>query len=161
MWVILQSLNKMAEMSAGRVMMNMAAWMIVLAQKEEETNKALADGLLAKHAKDRYFVRALADVTTRKRMFSEAMIIGEHGYEVVRLYLDRTKAALYSSERGDRDAIFDLVDKGVPALEAVRRLQGDRSVRRRDWLRSVVEQLRTDEGLSAREIAAELLEASK
>uniref|UniRef100_UPI00192A2778 hypothetical protein n=1 Tax=Escherichia coli TaxID=562 RepID=UPI00192A2778 len=97
----------------------------------------------------------------RKRMFSEAMIIGEHGYEVVRLYLDRTKAALYSSERGDRDAIFDLVDKGVPALEAVRRLQGDRSVRRRDWLRSVVEQLRTDEGLSAREIAAELLEASK
>lgn len=161
LWVILQSLNKMAEMSAGRVMMNMSAWMIVLAQKEEETNKALADGLLARYAKDNFFVRALADVTTRKGVFSEAMIIGEQGYEVVRLYLDRTKATLYSSERGDRDAIFDLVEKGVPALEAVRRLQGDRSVRRRDWLRSIVAQLSTDEGLTPREIAAELLEASK
>lgn len=159
LWLVLQSLNKMAALPAGRVMLNQAAWMILLAQKEAELGQAIKDGLLAEFGDDPFFVKSLSDVTNRKGQFSEAMIIGEAGYEVVRLYLEPTKAFLYSSEREDRDAIFSLVDQGIPALEAVRQLLGDRSVRRRQWLRSVAEQLKTTEGLSTREMVAEFLEA--
>lgn len=157
MWLVVQSLLKLVnESPGGRVLLNMAAWKIVLAQGEEETQQVLSEKVISSFGNDPYFVKLLQSVETRKGDFSEALIFGNGSYEVGRLYLHKLVAALMSSEGAARDEVFALMDRGVPVMDAVRQVLGDAAANRRSWLKSVIDHLRNTEGLSPHEIVREI-----
>jgi conjugal transfer ATP-binding protein TraC len=158
-WIIVQSLLKLIEMPAGRVMLDSSEWKVVLAQTPEEIDKVIDQGVISAFKADPYFGRLLRSVETRKGEFSEMLIFNSKCYEVVRLYVDRLTATLYSSEDEARDVVFDMMARGVGAMDAVRAVLGDTRKARGTWLRSIVEQLRTQDRLSTAEILEEFGEA--
>ena len=152
----MQSLLKLVSLPAGQVILNQSAWKMVLAQTPEDIEKVLKEKVISAFNEDPYFAKLLRSVETRKGEFSEILIFGLKSYELVRLYVDRVTGALFSSETKDRDPVFDLMAKGVPALDAVRSVMGDTKAARTTWLRSIVEQLRRQDGLNPQEILAEI-----
>ena len=155
-WIVVQSLQKLVSIPAGSVILNQSAWKIVLAQVPEEIDKVLDQKVISAFNSDPYFGKLLRSVETRKGEFSEMLIFGLKTYELVRLYVDKVTGALFSTEDKDRDPVFDLMDKGVPALEAVKTVLGDSKAARATWLKSVIEQLRGHDGLNRQEILAEI-----
>src|SRR6185436_3728849 len=45
-WIVVQSLLKLTEMPAGRVILNMSAWKCIMAQQPEEIDKVLSDKVI-------------------------------------------------------------------------------------------------------------------
>lgn len=158
-WIVVQSLLKLAEHDAGEMIINQSAWKLVLAQVHEEVKRLLAKEILSTFAHDPYFCKLLQSVETRKGQFSEILILGAKSFEVVRLYLDRFTSTLFSSEDAARDAVFDLMDRGMGAVQAVQTVMGDTRTAREAWLRSVLEQMKTHDGLTSAEILSEVAEA--
>jgi conjugal transfer ATP-binding protein TraC len=158
-WIVVQSLYKLATDSpAGAVILNMAAWKVILKQSAEEIDKVISQKIIASFQGDPYFHRLLKSVESRKNEFSEALIFGNGSYEVGRLYLDKLAATLFSSEDEARFGVFALMEQGVPAMDAVRQVLGDTKAARRAWLQSIVAQLKADEGLTSHEIVQEIRE---
>lgn len=155
-WIVVQSLLKLVRMPAGSVILNQSAWKMVLAQLPEEIDKVLKQEVISAFNEDPYFTKLLRSVETRKGEFSEILIYGAKSYELVRLYIDKVTGALFSSEPKERDAVFDLMDRGMPALDAVKAVLGDTKAARTSWLKSIVEQLRGHDGLNRQEILAEI-----
>jgi conjugal transfer ATP-binding protein TraC len=157
-WVVVQSLLKLAEHPAGLMIINQSAWKLILAQVHEEVEKVLAQKILSAFADDPYFCKMLKSVETRKGQFSEVLVLGTKSFEVVRLYVDRFTAALFSSEGDARDAVFEMMERGIPAVQAVQAVMGETKSTREAWLRSVVQQMKVHDGLTAAEILAEVAE---
>jgi conjugal transfer ATP-binding protein TraC len=156
-WVITQSPRDLANNATGDVILSQSVWKLVMEQEPEEIDKIVAEGVMTKFAGDAYFNKLIKDVKTQKGVCSEILICGENTYEVVRLYVDRFTAALFSTDGADRDVVFQLMRSGVPAADAVNMVLSDERGRRSKWLKDIVAQLRS-EHLSDTEIRQELEE---
>jgi conjugal transfer ATP-binding protein TraC len=156
-WVITQSPRDLASNPTGEVILSQSVWKLVMEQEPEEIDKIVAEGVMTKFAGDAYFNKLIKDVKTQKGICSEILICGESTYEVVRLYVDRFTAALFSTDGADRDVVFQLMRSGVPAADAVNMVISDARGKRGKWLKDIVAQLRS-EHLSDAEIRQELEE---
>jgi len=156
-WVITQSPRDLAGNATGEVILSQSVWKLVMEQEPEEIDKIVADGVMTKFAGDKYFNKLIKDVKTRKGVYSEILFCGETTYEVVRLYVDRFTAALFSTDGDDRNVVFQLMRSGVPAADAVHMVLNDARGKRNRWLKDIVDQLRS-EHLSDLEIRRELEE---
>lgn len=158
-WIVVQSLLELSNLPCGPFMLDSSEWKVVLAQNPEEIDKVFDKKIISAFAGDAYFQRLLRSVETRKGEFSEMLIYNSKSYELVRLYLDRLTGTLFSSEDDARDAVFDLISRGMSAMDAVRAVLGDTRKARGTWLRSIVAQLRKQDGLSTGEILEEIGQA--
>lgn len=140
-FVIVQSLLKLAETSTGRVILNQSAWKLILAQKSEEVTKLFNENILTAFAGDPYFKKLTESIETRKGIFSEILFIGDRYYEAARLYVDKFTSTLFSSEGDARDAVFDLMQQGVGAVDAVYQVMNDKKRSRKQFLQTVIDQL--------------------
>jgi conjugal transfer ATP-binding protein TraC len=156
-WVITQSPRDLAGNATGEVILSQSTWKLIMEQEPEEIDRIVADGVMTKFAGDPYFNKLIKDVKTRKGEYSEILVCGEDTYEVVRLYVDRFTAALFSTEGAERNVVFELMRGGVPAVDAVNMVLGDEQGKRARWLRDIVSQLRA-ERLSDAQIRREIEE---
>jgi conjugal transfer ATP-binding protein TraC len=156
-WVITQSPRDLANNATGQVILSQSAWKLVMQQEPEEIDKIVAEGVMTKFAGDPFFNKLIKDVKSEKGVFSEILICGGSTYEVVRLYVDRFTAALFSTEGDERNAVFQLMRSGVSAVDAVNMVINDERGKRNKWLADIVEQLRAEK-LSDVEIRRELEE---
>lgn len=154
-WVIGQSPRDLANTKTGQVILSQSAWKLVMQQEPEEIDKIVAEGVMTKFANDPYFNKLIKDVKSEKGVYSEILICGNGTYEVVRLYVDRFTAALFSTEGDERNAVFQLMRSGVSAVDAVNMVINDVRGKRNKWLAEIVEQLRAEQ-LSDTEIRREL-----
>jgi conjugal transfer ATP-binding protein TraC len=138
-WTIVQSLLKLAEHEAGRVIINSSAWKLLLEQEPSEISELFKSDILPKG--DPYFERLVRSVETRKGGFSEVLISNSRAYEVVRLYVDQFSGTLFSSEGEARDEVFDLMEQGIPPVDAVKRVMNAKGEAVKDLLSMVVEQI--------------------
>jgi conjugal transfer ATP-binding protein TraC len=160
-WLIVQSLLKLAEFAAGRVILRQSAWKVVMAQEAEEIDAVVDQKILSAFANDPYFNRLLRSVESRKGFWSEKLIIGEGTYEVCRLYVDRFTATLFSSEGVERTGVFALMQDGMPVIDAVNKIMGETKTRRTEWMKRFLQMCTEHDGLSGREIINELKELIK
>lgn len=160
-WVIVQSLLKLASFKAGEVILRQSAWKMIMAQKSEEITALIDEKIITAFADDPYFHKLLKSVESRKHFWSEILIMGKDTYEVVRLYVDKFTNALFSSEGAERGDVLRMMDAGVDAIEAVTKVMGDKKARRKEWMRSFVEMCTNHDGLTLREILTELKELEK
>lgn len=156
-WVITQSPRDLANNATGEVILSQSAWKLIMEQEPEEIDKIVAEGVMTKFAGDPYFNKLIKDVKSRKGVYSEVLICGPSTYEVVRLYVDRFTAALFSTDGADRDVVFQLMRSGVSAVDAVNMVINDVRGKRNKWLTDIVAQLRAEQ-LSDAEIRRELEE---
>lgn len=158
-WVITQSPADCHGNPTGEVILSQSAWKLVMEQEPEEVDKIVNNGIMTKFASDEFFNKLIKDIRTVKGVFSEVLICGEHGYEAVRLYVDRFTAALFSTDGEDRDAVFKLMREGVRAVDAVNMIIGETKTKRMRWLKDIIGQLRRHEKLTDIDIRRELEEA--
>jgi conjugal transfer ATP-binding protein TraC len=156
-WVVTQSPRDLAGNATGEVILSQSTWKLVMEQEPEEIDRIVADGVMTRFAGDPYFNKLIKDVKTRKGLYSEILICGESTYEVVRLYVDRFTAALFSTDGAERNLVFELMRSGMPAADAVNLVIRDARGKRARWLRDIVAQLRAEQ-LSDAEIRHELEE---
>lgn len=156
-WVITQSPRDLAGNATGEVILSQSVWKLVMEQEPEEIDKIIAEGVMTKFVGDKYFNKLIKDVKTQKGVYSEILFCGETTYEVVRLYVDRFTAALFSTDGDDRNVVFQLMRSGVPAADAVHMVLNDARGKRTRWLKDIVDQLRSEQ-LSDVEIRRELEE---
>lgn len=140
-WAIVQSLLKLSETSTGQIILNQSAWKLILAQKSEEVKKLFEENILTGFAQDQFFRRMVESIETRKGIFSEILFVGDRYYETARLYVDRFTSTLFSSEGDARDAVFDLMQQGVSAVDAVYQIMGDKKRSRLQYLKTAIDQL--------------------
>lgn len=155
-FVIVQSLLKLSETPVGPVLLNQSPWKLILQQEAEEIDQVIERRILTKYAGDAYFNRLIRSVQTNKGKFSEILIIGPQVYEVVRLYVDRFTHMLFSSENEARDTVFELMEQGKTALEAVNIVLNDRTEKRRSFVRDFIDSLRKFDRLEDSEIIEEV-----
>ncbi len=151
-WIVIQSLLKLSETSAGSTIMNQSAWRLILQQPPEEIDKVLEQKLISSFSNDPYFGRLIKSVKSDKGKYSEILIMGRKGYEVVRLYVDKWTATLYGSEGDARDLIFQWLEQGVSPVDAVNRLLNDKEAVSAKWIKSFVAQLHDSYQMSNNEI---------
>lgn len=157
-WIIVQSLLKVSTFPAGAVILRQSAWKIIMAQEPEEIDAVIAEKVITAFAEDAYFNRLLRSVESRKGFWSEMLIMGEKTYEVVRLYVDKFTATLFSSEGKEKDVVFRLMEEGMDVLDAVAKVMGDTKARRKEWMKKAVNLWTDHDGLSPREIIHEITE---
>ncbi len=138
-WTIIQSLLKFADNEAGRVIINSSAWKLMLEQEPSEITDLFKTDILPKG--DAYFEKLVRSVETRKGVFSEILISNSRSYEVVRLYVDKFTGTLYSSEGDARDEVFELMEQGIPAVDAVKRVMNSKEESIKDLLGMVLQQI--------------------
>lgn len=151
-WLILQSILKLAETPYGRTIFNQSAWKVVLQQPTEEIEKVLKEGVISSFKSDPFFSKQLLSVRSNKGVFSEMQIIGRNTYEVVRLYVDSWTATLYGSEGEAREKIFDLMRKGMSPVDAVSSLLNDKITLSQTWVKRMVAQLHESYEMNAQDI---------
>jgi conjugal transfer ATP-binding protein TraC len=151
-WIIIQSLLKLSETSAGATILNQSAWRLILQQPPEEIDKVLDTKLISSFNDDPYFTKLIKSTKSSKGVFSEILIIGRKGYEVVRLYVDKWTATLYSSEGDARDLIFQWMEQGVSPIDAVNRLVNDKEAVSSKWIKSFIGQLHDSYQMTNEEI---------
>lgn len=154
-WVISQDPSDLLESAVGRVILGQSHWKLVMQMEAEDTSRMLNNGGLTKFANDPYFHKCIKDVRTVRGKYSEILICGESTYETVRLYVDRFTGTLFSSEGEARTGVFELMRRGMRAVEAVKYLIGEQDSERKTWLKSIVSQLR-QENLTDEQIRREL-----
>lgn len=158
-FVIVQSLIKLATSSAGKVILNTSQWKLILSQKDEEIDDLFAQSLLTKHAQDAYFKNLIKSIETQKGVFSEILIECEQYYEAVRLYVDKFTSTLFSSEGDARDEVFDLMAAGMSAVDAVHHIMGNKKKGRIDFLRLALQHVFDDDDkLTAAEVINDVQE---
>lgn len=158
-WVITQSPADCSGNPTGEIILSQSAWKLVMEQEPEEIDKIVSKGLMTKFADDGFFNKLVKDVKTLKGVYSEILICGESTYEVVRLYVDRFTAALFSTDGDDRDVVFQMMRQGTSAVDAVNMVIGETKAKRMRWIKDVVGQLRGYENMSDADIRKELEEA--
>lgn len=151
-WIVVQSLLKLSETPAGATILNQSAWRLILQQPPEEIDKVLDKKLISSFKDDPYFGRLIKSVRSKKGVFSEILIIGRNSYEVVRLYVDKWTATLFSSEGEARDLIFQWIEQGMSPIDAVNRLLNDKQAACSKWVKSFVEQLHASYEMSNEDI---------
>lgn len=151
-WIIIQSLLKLSETSAGSTILNQSAWRLILQQPPEEIDQVLDKKLISSFNSDPYFGRLIKSVRSNKGVYSEIMIIGRNGYEVVRLYVDKWTATLYSSEGDARDLVFEWIEQGISPVDAINRLLNDKAEMSSKWIKSFVAQLQDSYEMTKDEI---------
>lgn len=156
---VTQSLIKLTEFSAGKMILNLSAWKFILGQTKEEIGAAFATEALSSFEGDEYFKRLIYGVKTQKGVFSEILIINEDGYQVVRLYVPLFMATLFSSEGEARDQVFQLMNQGMDAVDAVRKVMGDEKTSRTTFIARFLAHLLNNENLTPSQIRAEVNEA--
>jgi conjugal transfer ATP-binding protein TraC len=144
-FVIIQSLLKFAKSPAGQVILNQSAWKLILAQEQAEVEKLFSEKVLANFADDPFFNRLVGSVETRKGVFSEILFVGRRYYEVARLYVDKFTATMFSSEGDARDLVFELMEQGIPAVDAVHQAMGDKAHSRKQLLKLAFSQLKFED----------------
>ena len=158
-WVVVQSMKKFADSPAGAVILNQSAWKLILGQEESEISGLFKGEILANFAEDAYFRKLISSIETKKGLFSEVLIVGREYYECGRLYVDRFTSTLFSSEDEARDEVFNLMNQGVSAVDAVCQIMNDKSRSRKDYLQTAIAQLQyEDPGLTKRDILQTLQE---
>jgi conjugal transfer ATP-binding protein TraC len=157
-WIIVQSLLKIASFPAGAVILRQSAWKVIMAQKSEEIDAVIDKKVMTAFADDAYFNKLLRSVESRKGFWSESLIMSEKTYEVVRLYVDKFTATLFSSEGDERDVVMRLMDEGMDVLDAVRKVMGDKKARRAEWFKKILAMCRDHDGLTADEVFEEMRE---
>lgn len=140
-WIIIQSLLKLSETSAGSTILNQSAWRLILQQPPEEIDKVLSTKLISSFNDDPYFEKLIRNVRSQKNVFSEILIIGRQSYEVVRLYVDKWTATLFSSEGESRDLILQWIEQGMSPIDAVNKFLNNKDAVSSKWIKSFVEQL--------------------
>jgi conjugal transfer ATP-binding protein TraC len=132
------------------------------AQKSEEVTKLFNENILTAFASDPYFKKLTESIETRKGVFSEILFIGDRYYEAARLYVDKFTSTLFSSEGDARDAVFDLMQQGVGAVDAVYQVMNDKKRSRKQFLQTVIDQLfYEDPQLSKNELLGSVRELIK
>lgn len=157
-WIIVQSLLKIAGFPAGAVILRQSAWKVIMEQEPEEIDAVIAQKVMTAFADDPFFNRLLRSVESRKGFWSESLIMGDKTYEVVRLYVDKFTATLFSSEGDDRDVVLQLMDEGMDVLDAVRKVMGDKKARRTEWFRKILAMCTDHDGLTPNEVINEIKE---
>ncbi|OYU42755.1 MAG: hypothetical protein CFE44_22235 [Burkholderiales bacterium PBB4] len=158
-FVIIQSLLKFAKSPAGQVILNQSAWKLILAQEQAEVEKLFSEKVLANFSDDPFFNRLVGSVETRKGVFSEILFVGRRYYEVARLYVDKFTATMFSSEGDARDLVFELMEQGIPAVDAVHQVMGDKSHSRKQLLQLTFSQLQfEDPSLTKADLMAHIAE---
>ena len=69
------------------------------------------------------------------------LVSNSRSYEVVRLYVDKFTGTLFSSEGDARDEVFDLMEQGIPAVDAVKRVMNSKEEAIKDLLSMVLQQI--------------------
>ena len=156
-WVLTQSPRDLAGFKTGDVILSQSAWKVVMAQESEEVEKIIKDGVMTAFANDAFFHRTIKDVRTVKGVYAGLLICGEDTYERCRLYIDPFTRVLFSTDGEERSEIFRLMrEEKMSAVEAIERFTGDSTRSRRHWLKRIVDQLRTTDGLSDQQIFNEI-----
>lgn len=158
-WVITQSPRDLSGNPTGEVILSQSSWKLVMEQEPEEIDKIVKEGVMTKFKDDPYFAKVIKDIRTEKGKYSEILICGESSYEAVRLYIDRFTGALYASDSEERDAVFQLMNEGMSAVDAVNAVIGNTETKRKQWIKEIVSQLRRFEHLTDAEIKKEMEEA--
>lgn len=160
-WIIVQSLLKAATTVAGATMLKQSPWKLVLAQSPEEIGALGKSNVLTSFSGDPYFEKSIRSVETVKGSFSEVLIMGPKTYETVRLYVPRFTATLFSSEGDARDAVFELMEDGMAAVDAVNKVMGDNRAKRASWAREFLSKYQSAFNLSEAEVIADMRGAIK
>lgn len=160
-WVIVQSLLKLASFKAGSVILRQSAWKMIMAQKKDEIDAVIDQKVMTAFADDPYFQKLIKSVESKKNFWSEILIMSDKTYEVVRLYVDKFTATLFSSEGAARDDVLQMMEEGVGPLEAVRKVMGDKKARRLEWMSEFLDMCKNIDGLTFNEIVRELKEIAK
>lgn len=156
---VIHSLVEFAKLEAGQLILANSAWKLVLSQTDEEIDSVFSKKLLSSYDTDPYFQKLVKSIETRKGKFSEVLIVGKDYYEAVRLYVDKFTATLFSSEDDARDVVFDLMDSGMSAVDAVHFVMGDKKKSRLDFLRLALNNiLNEDDNLTADELMSDVRE---
>lgn len=152
-WVVVQSMKKFADAEAGSVILNQSAWKLILGQEESEISGLIKKEILGSYTEDPYFRKLISSIETKKGVYSEVLFVGRDYYECGRLYVDRFTATLFSSEDEARDEVFNLMNQGMPAVDAVCKVMGDKSRSRKDYLQTAIAQMQfEDPGLTKIEL---------
>lgn len=160
-WIIVQSLLKAASTIAGATMLKQSPWKLVLAQSPEEIGSLGKSNVLTSFAGDAYFEKSIRSVETVKNVFSEILIMGPKTYETVRLYVPRFTATLFSSEGDARETVFELMESGMTAVEAVQKVMGDTTAKRASWAREFFSKYMAVFNLTESEALADMKDAMK
>jgi conjugal transfer ATP-binding protein TraC len=160
-WIIVQSLLKIASYPAGGVILRQSAWKVIMAQEPEEIDAVIEKKVMTAFAEDAYFNRLLRSVESKKGFWSESLIMGDKTYEVVRLYVDKFTAALFTSEGDERDVVLRLMDEGMDALEAIRKVMGDKKAGRAEWFKKILAMCTEHHGLTTSEVINEMKELTQ
>ena len=142
-FVITQSIMDLMESPSGKVILDQSYWRLILTQKTETIERAVKEGVLTQFKDDPWFERVLKDVYTEKGVFSEILICGR-SYEVVRLFVDRFTKVLMSTDGAERSVPFEMMKRGVPAIDAVKQFIGERDSSFNLWFEGVLENCRNE-----------------
>lgn len=146
-FLVIQSLKRLAQVPNGETIINLSNWKIFLAMPSDEAEALITGSYLGDMKEDEYFKRLLKDVQIVKGFYSELLISGNRGYEVVRLYGHPFVSDIFTSEGDARDAVLELIDQGWHPLDAVRKVRGDSITTTEKFLSNVIEELKR-EGLT-------------
>lgn len=157
-FLIVQSLSRLSEVPAGNTIINLSNWKIFLMQPAGEAENIVNSVYLDDLKKDPYFGRMLKDIKLEKGHYSEMLIVGNKGYEAVRLYPDPLTMDLLSSEGKMRDVVIELIDQGMNPIEAVKQVRADKDDKRKSWLSGVLDQLIKIEGVPKSQVLSDVVE---
>lgn len=159
-WVVTQSLLDLAESRTGKVVLAQSQWKLILEQKGGEIEKLIKAEELPEYTTDPYFCKLLRGVKSRKGVCSEVLITGGGGYELVRLYVDAFTVALFSTDE-DRDQVFQLMQGGMGAVEAILQVTQNDEARLNRWLNEVSDIMKRQYKLSVSQAKERLSLAMK
>lgn len=114
--IITQSIANLYRSEGGRVIAENSAFNIVMMQKSESIDAAIAEEHFKIDAYGEWRMRALHTVPGR---YSEMMIKRGDDYGVMRLVIDRFSQVLFSSKGAERNEILDAIDRGEDVVEAI------------------------------------------
>lgn len=114
--IITQSIANLYRSPSGRVIAENSAFNIVMMQKSESIDAAIAEQHFKIDAYGEGRLRALHTVPGR---YAEMMIKRGDDYGVVRLVTDRFSQVLFSSKGAERNEILDAIDRGEDVVEAI------------------------------------------
>ena len=114
--IVTQSIANLYRSPSGRVIAENSAFNIVMMQKSESIDAAIAEKHFKIDAYGEWRLRALHTIPGR---YAEMMIKRGDDYGVVRLATDRFSQVLFSSKGAERNEILDAIDRGEDVVRAI------------------------------------------
>lgn len=145
-WPITQSPLDGKDSPSAQVINKFSNWKILLEQDASAVNELINERFYGKRTDDQYFCRLLTETKTVKGKYSEILIMNPDGYEKVRHYLNPFMLMVFNTEQEEREKVFNLMNTGMSAIEAVETVANDFTVSRRIWLERQVNHLLDHEG---------------